>query len=69
MEDLWEGDAERMRRVPSEGEWSCRREDMRVWRESPDDSTTSPPFGSSRRSEIMCSWNRTMSSSPPPSSS
>lgn len=30
MVDFWEGDAERMRRVPCEGEWSWRREDMRM---------------------------------------
>lgn len=57
IECFWEGDAERMRRVPSEVSCRWRKPAISLWRASPEEITTRPPpaVGSSRRSAIMCS--------------
>lgn len=60
MEDFWEGEAERRRRVPWDGVWRERREEMSFGRERPAERTTSPPLTSSRSSDIICSWNCTI---------
>ena len=59
MRDLREG-GERRRRVPVVEEWRWRREEMSFGRERPEERTTRPPFGSSRSSPIICSWNWTI---------
>lgn len=60
MEVFWDGEEERIKREPWDGWWRWRREAMSLWRRRPAERMTRPPWGSSRRSVIMCSWNWTI---------